>query len=199
MEAGAIMHQQRDGGAAEGVHAAESGSIPSGRGWGEAAVAAGCALCILAAAALPWARADATWKSILSGEDIALGTFSFKLTDSAWLAAALICAAALCLAGLLWRRHAGGIAVAFSLLLLGGSAGYVISLVQKAYDFLGLYERALELVRGFPLLGPVVESVVRERLSLTACPHAGVYVFVLSALLILAGGLLITRRRRAAV
>lgn len=193
------MDPHRDEIAAAGSAAAERSFFLSAWGWGEAAAAAGCVLCIVAAAALPWARADVNWKSMLSGEDVALGTFSFRLTDNPWLAAALICAAALCLVGLLWRRHAGSIAIAASLLLLGGSAGYVISLVEDAYDFLGFYRQLLELVRGFPMVGPMVESVIRERLSITAFPHVGVYAFVLSTLLILAGGLLIRRRSRVHV
>jgi hypothetical protein len=165
-------------------------------GWGDALAAGGCVICIVAATALPWARADVTWRSIFFETDMDLGTFTFKLMDNPWLAAALIAIAALCLAGLLWRRQAGNVAVAASLLLLGGSAAYVISLIEDAYDFLGFYNQLLELVRSLPLVGPLVESVVRERLSISAVPHAGVFLFIVSTLLILAGGLLIKRRAR---
>lgn len=168
-------------------------------GWGEALVASGCVLCVVAAAALPWARVDVIWKSILFAEDIDLGTYSFRLTDNPWLAGALICVAALCLAGLFWRRHAGHIAVSASLLLIAGSIAYVISLVEDAYDFLGFYERLLELVRSLPMVGPVVEAVVRERLAVSAFPHVGMFVFLVSSLLIVCGGLIIGRRRRADV
>lgn len=159
-------------------------------------MAAGCTLCIVAAAALPWARADVTWRSIFFETDIDLGVFTFKLMDNPWLAAALIAVASLCLAGLLWRRQAGNVAVVASLLLLGGSAAYVISLIEDAYDFLGIYKQLLELVRSLPMVGPLVESVIRERLSISAIPHAGVFVFIVSTLLILAGGMLVKRRTR---
>jgi hypothetical protein len=176
-----------------------SASPLSSWGWGEAAVAAGCVLCVVAAAALPWARAAVTWKSILFGNDIDLGIFTFRLTDNPWLAGALIGLAALCLAGLLWRRQAGNIAIAASLLLLGGSVAYIISLIEDAYDFLGIYKQLLELVRSLPMVGPLVESVIRERLSISAVPHAGVYVFLAATLLILTGGILIKRRGRVHV
>jgi len=168
----------------------------AGWGWGEAAVAGGCILCIVAALAVPWARADVTWRSILFETDIDLGSPTFKLTDNPWLAAALVSVAVLCLAGLLWRRHAGSVAIAFSLLLLAGSAAYVFSLIEDAYDFLGFYRQLLELVRGLPLVGPLVESVIRERFTISAYPHAGVFMFVTSALLILVGGLQIRLRAR---
>ncbi|RJP34774.1 MAG: hypothetical protein C4536_02230 [Actinobacteria bacterium] len=161
---------------------------------GEVMVAGGCVLCITAATALPWARADVTWRSMLFETDVGLGIFTFRLTDNPWLAAALISIAALCMAGLFWRRRAGSIAIATSLLLLGGSAAYIISLIEDAYDFLGFYRQLLEFVRSLPMVGPLVESVIRERLSITAFPHVGVFAFVLSTLLILGGGLLIRRR-----
>jgi hypothetical protein len=165
-------------------------------GWGETLVAAGCLLCIVAAAFLPWARAEVSWKSILFGNDIELGTFTFKLTDNPWLAIALISLAALCLAAIFWKRRAGNIAIMASLLLIGGSAVYVISLIEDAYDFLGFYERLLQFVRNLPMVGYLLESAIRENLSISAFPHAGVYVFFLSTLLILTGGLLIKRRSR---
>jgi hypothetical protein len=196
LDDGRTMEENRDGIELEADGTSSGNTLFSAWGWGEAAVAAGCALCIVAAAALPWARADVVWKSMLFGDDLELGIFTFKLTDNPWLAAALICVAALCLAGLLWRRQAGNIAIVTSLLLLGGSAGYVISLIEDAYDFLGIYKQLLELVRSIPMIGPMVESVIRERLSISAFPHVGVYVFVLSTLLILAGGILIRRRGR---
>ena len=168
----------------------------SGWGWGEAAVAAGSVLCIVAALALPWAKADVTWRSIFFESDMDLGEFTFKLVDNPWLAAALVCMAVLCLAGLFWRRHAGGVAIALSLLLLAGSSAYVVSLIEDAYDFLGFYRQLLEFVRSLPMVGPLVESVIRERLTISAYPHAGVFVFITSTLLILAGGLLIRRRDR---
>jgi hypothetical protein len=163
-------------------------------GSGEMMVAAGCILCIVAAAALPWARAHATWKSIFLGIDIELGRLTFKLTDNPWLAAALICVATLCLAGLFWRRHAAVIAITASLLLLGGSVVYIIFLIEDAYDFLGIYDKLLELARSLPVVGSLVESVIRENLSISALPHVGVFVFIASTLLILSGGLLIRRR-----
>ena len=165
-------------------------------GWGEGLVAAGCLACIIAAAALPWARADVTWKVLISNADVELGTFSFKLLDNPWLAAALIAVSALCAAGLFWRRRAAAISIAASLLLLAGSIGYVISLIEDAFDFLGFYNNLMELVRSFPLVGPLVESAVRERLSISAFPHAGVFVFTFATLLILLGGILIRRRNR---
>lgn len=168
-------------------------------GWGDAAVVVGCVLCVVAAAALPWARAAVTWKSILFGNDIDLGLFTFRLTDNPWLAGALIGVAALCLVGLLWRRQAGNIAIAASLLLLGGSVAYVISLIEDAFDFLGIYDQLLELVRSLPMIGPMVESAIRERLSISAIPHAGVYAFIVATLLILTGGILIKRRVRVHV
>ncbi len=158
--------------------------------------AAGCVLCIIAAAALPWARVDVSWRSLFLDTDIDLGAYSFRLTDNPWLAAALIAVAALCLAGLLWRRQAGNVALAASLLLLCGSVAYVACLIEDAFDFLGFYNRLLELVRGLPMVGPVVESVIRERLSISAFPHAGVFLFAASTLLIFTGGLLMKRRAR---
>jgi hypothetical protein len=101
--------------------------------------------------------------------------------------------------GLAWRRQAGNIAIATSLLLLAGSVAYVISLIEDAFDWLGIYEQLLELVRSMPMIGPMVESAIRERLSISAFPHVGVYIFILSTLLILAGGLLIRRRSRTHV
>ncbi|MBN2025402.1 MAG: hypothetical protein JW854_01380 [Actinobacteria bacterium] len=165
-------------------------------GWGEALVAAGCILCVVAATALPWARASVTWRAIIFETDVDLGIFSFRLFDNPWLAAALISVAALCLAGLLWRRHAGSIAIAASLLLIGGSIAYVISLIEDAFDFLGFYKQLLEFVRGLPMIGPLVESAIRERLSISAYPHVGVFVFIFATLLILAGGILMRRRDR---
>jgi hypothetical protein len=165
-------------------------------GWGEAVVAAGCVLCVVAATALPWARASVTWRAIIFEMDVDLGIFSFRLMDNPWIAAALISVAVLCLVGLLWRRHAGSVAIAASLLLLGGSVGYVISLIGDAFDFLGFYHQLLDFVRSLPMVGPLVESVIRERLSITAYPHVGVFVFIFSTLLILAGGILIRRRAR---
>lgn len=163
-------------------------------GWGEAVVAAGCVLCVVAATALPWARASVTWRAMIFETDVDLGVFSFRLMDNPWLAAALICVAALCLAGLFWRRRAGSVAIAASLLLLGGSIAYVISLVEDAFDFLGFYERLLEFVRSLPMIGPLVESAIRERLSISAYPHVGVFVFIFATFLILAGGIIIHRR-----
>ena len=58
-------------------------------GWQEAMVALGGILCIIAAVALPWAKVTATWRSILWGSDIELGTYTFKLLENPWLAAAL--------------------------------------------------------------------------------------------------------------
>ncbi len=157
-------------------------------------MAAGSVLCVVAAAALPWARADVTWRTILFETDADLGIFTFRLTDNPWLAAALISVAAVCLAGLLWRRRAGTISIAAAALLLAGSAAYVISLIDDAFDFLGFYRQLLDFVRSLPMVGPLVESVIRERLSITAYPHVGVFVFILSALLILCGGIMIRRR-----
>jgi len=168
-------------------------------GWGEALVAVGCILCIVAATTLPWARASVTWRAILFETDVDLGIFSFRLLDNPWLAAALISVAVLCLAGLLWRRHAGNVAVAASLLLIGGSIVYVISLIEDAFDFLGFYKQLLEFARSLPMIGPLVESVIRERLSISAYPHVGVFVFIFATLLILAGGILMRRRARVHV
>ncbi len=179
--------------------AAKAASPLSTWRWGEAAVVVGCVLCVVAAAVLPWARAAVTWKSILFGNDIDLGLFTFRLTDNPWLAGALIGVAALCLVGLLWRRQAGNIAIAASLLLLGGSVAYIISLIEDAFDFLGIYDQLLELVRSLPMIGPMVESAIRERLSISAIPDAGVYVFIVATLLILTGGILIKRRVRVHV
>jgi len=168
-------------------------------GWGEAVVAAGCVLCIVAATALPWARASVTWRAIIFETDVDLGIFSFRLMDNPWLAAALISVAVLCLAGLLWRRRAGSVAIVASLLLLGGSIAYVIILLEDAFDFLGFYKQLLEFARSLPMIGPLVESVIRERLSISAYPHAGVFVFIFATLLILAGGILMRRRDRVHV
>ena len=168
-------------------------------GWEEALVACGCVLCVTAAAALPWARVDLRWRSILFGDEMELGVHSFRLTDNPWLAAALICVAALCLLGLFSRRYAWGIAAAASLLLLAGCAAYAAGLIGDAYDFLGIYERLLELVRSFPMVGPLAEAVIRERLSISAFPHAGLYMFLASSLCVLAGGLLLRRRSRLRV
>ncbi|MEW6555232.1 MAG: hypothetical protein AB1384_13220 [Actinomycetota bacterium] len=170
---------------------------PSSWGWGEALAIAGCVMCMVAAAALPWARASVTWKSVFLGNDIDLGVFTFRLTDNPWLAGVLIGLAALCLLGMLWRRQAGNIAIAASLLLLGGSVVYIISLIEDAFDWLGIYKQLLELVRSLPMIGPLVESVIRERLFISAVPHAGVYAFIAATLLILTGGILIKRRARA--
>ena len=193
------MLADRESGEVDGSVATETAPPRPTWGWGEAAVATGCVLCVVAAAALPWARAEVTWKSVFFGNDIDLGLFTFRLTDNPWLAGALIGVAALCLAGLLWRRQAGNIAIAASLLLLGGSVAYVISLIEDAFDFLGIYEQLLELVRSLPMIGPLVESVIRERLSISAIPHAGVYIFITATLLILTGGILIKRRVRVHV
>jgi hypothetical protein len=162
-------------------------------GWGEALVATGCVACVIAALALPWARGDVAWKVLITNTDIELGTYSFKLLDNPWLAAALVAVAVLCAAGLFWRRRAATISIAASLLLLAGSVAYLISLIEDAFDFLGFYNNLMELVRSFPVVGPMVESAIRERLSISAFPHAGVFVFIISTLLILAGGLLIRK------
>jgi len=170
---------------------------PSPRwGWGEAAVAAGGVLCIVAATALPWARADVTWRTILFETEADLGIFTFRLIDNPWLAAALISIAALCLAGLFWRRRAAIISISASLLLLAGSAVYVVCLIEDAFDFLGFYRQLLDFVRSLPMIGPMLESVIRERLSISAYPHAGVFVFIFATLLILGGGILMRRRDR---
>ena len=165
-------------------------------GWGEAAVAAGGALCIVAATVLPWARADVTWRTILFETEADLGIFTFRLMDNPWLAAALISLAALCLAGLFWRRRAAIISISVSLLLLAGSAVYVVSLIEDAFDFLGFYRQLLDFVRSLPMIGPMLESVIRERLSISAYPHVGVFVFIFATLLILGGGILMRRRDR---
>ena len=162
-------------------------------------VAAGCILCVVAATALPWARASVTWRAILIETDVDLGIFSFRLLDNPWLAAALISVAALCLAGLLWRRHAGSVAIVASLLLIGGSIAYIISLIEDAFDFLGFYNNVLEFARSLPMIGPLVESAIRERLSISAYPHIGVFVFILATFLILAGGIRMRRRDRVRV
>lgn len=165
-------------------------------GWGEGLVAAGSVACVIAAVALPWARAKVTWKVLFTNADVELGSFSFDLMDNPWLAAALISVAALSIAGLFWRRRAGAVSLTASILLLAGSAVYLIGLIGDAFDFLGFYNNLMELVRSFPVVGPLVESAIRERVSITAFPHAGVFVFTASTLLILVGGVLIIRRNR---
>ncbi len=184
------------------LNASATGEVAGGGpfsawGLGEAAVALGCVLCIMAAAALPWARTRVTWKSVLLGYDIELGIFTFRLTDNPWLSAVIICVAVLCLAGLLWRRQAGNITIACAFLLFAGSAVYVICLIEDAFDFLGIYEQLLVLIRGLPAIGPMAESAIRERLNMSAVPHAGVYIFIGATLLILTGGILMRRRTRA--
>ncbi|MDI6831054.1 MAG: hypothetical protein QME88_06930 [Actinomycetota bacterium] len=164
------------------------------RGWGSALVAAGCLLCILSALFLPWARVAVTWKSILFNTDVDLGIYTFKLTENAWLTAALVAVACLGLAGLAWRRRSGTVALAVSLLLLAGCIAYLVSLLREALDFLGLYERLLELVRALPLIGQAAEELVRERLAVRALPHAGGFVFAAGVALVLAGGLLLRLR-----
>ena len=175
---------------------ARSGAYSPPWGWGEGLVAAGCIACVIAAIALPWARAKVTWKVLLTNTDAELGSFSFDLLDNPWLAAALISVAVLCLAGLFWRRRAGTVSLLASVLLLAGSAVYLICLIEDAFDFLGFYHNLMDLIRSFPLVGPLVESAIRERVSISAYPHAGVFVFIAATALILAGGLLIRRRNR---
>jgi uncharacterized membrane protein len=133
---------------------------------------------------------------LITNTDVELGTFSFKLLDNPWLAAALIAVAVLCAAGLLWRRRSAAISITASLLLLAGSIAYVIILIEDAFDFLGFYNNLMDLVRSFPVVGPLVESAIRERVSISAFPHAGVFVFAFATLLILLGGILIRRRNR---
>jgi hypothetical protein len=163
-------------------------------GWQEAMVALGGILCIIAAVALPWAKVTATWRSILWGSDIELGTYTFKLLENPWLAAAVITVAVVCIAGLFLRRHAGKVSVVASAILLVCSTVYLISLIQDALDWLGIYENLLELVRSIPTIGPLVESVIRDRLDISALPHAGLFLFYAGALVILVGGIIIWKR-----
>jgi len=157
-------------------------------------VALGGILCIIAAVALPWAKVTATWRSILWGSDIELGTYTFKLLENPWLAAAVITVAVVCIAGLFLRRHAGKVSVVASAILLVCSTVYLISLIQDALDWLGIYENLLELVRSVPTIGPLVESVIRDRLDISALPHAGLFLFYAGAVVILAGGIIIWNR-----
>jgi hypothetical protein len=166
-------------------------------GWGEGMVAVGCVACIIAALALPWARVNVTWQSIFTGTDVNFGSYTFKLTDNVWLTVVLVSFAAICIAGLFWRRRAAAISIAASLLLLAGSVVYLVGVIQDAFDFLGFYQRLLDLIRSLPMVGPLVESAIRERLSISAFPHAGVFVFMISTLFIIAGGLVMRRRNRA--
>lgn len=145
---------------------------------------------------MPWARASLRWRSIITGGDLDLGTYSFSLVENPWLAAAAVSVAALTIAGLAWRRRAALVGIAGSILLIGCATAYIIGLIDKAFDFLGLYESFLELVRSFPLLGPLVESVIRERLVVDAVPHAGFIVFFAAAALMLTGGIFMARRNR---
>lgn len=162
--------------------------------WEEALAAAGSLACILAAAVLPWASVRLTWRSILFGGDIDLGTYSFKLLEEPWLAAAAIAVAAACAFALFWRRRADAVVIAASLLLLACSAVYLVSLAEKAYDFLGFYNSIMDIVRGLPLVGPALESVIRERLAVSARPHAGLFLFAAGYLAVLSAGLLMRRR-----
>jgi len=157
-------------------------------------VALGGILCIIAAVALPWARVTASWRSILLGSDIELGTYTFKLLENPWLAAVVITVAVICIAGLFLRRHAGKVSVAASAVLLTCSSIYLISLIQDALDWLGIYENLLELVRSIPTVGPLVESVIRDRLDISAFPHAGLFLFYAGALVILVGGIILWNR-----
>ena len=154
-------------------------------------------MCAMSALVLPWARVRVTWKSLLFNTDMDLGTYTFRLTENAWLTAALVSVAFLCLAGLFWRRRAGTVAVSASLLLVGGCVFYLVSLFRDALDLLGLYDRLLELVRALPIIGPAAEEAVRERLVVHAAPHAGGFVFLAGVALILAGGLLLSRQHRS--
>ncbi|NPV59123.1 MAG: hypothetical protein HPY75_05610 [Actinobacteria bacterium] len=160
-------------------------------------MAIGCILCVFSALALPWARVSVTWKSLLFKADMDLGSYTFKLTENAWLTAALVCLSCLCLAGLAWKRRSWSVAAIASLLLSVGCAVYLGLLFRDALDFLGLYRHLLELIRAIPVVGQAAEEMVRERLAFHALPHVGVFLFAAGTLLILAGGLLLRNSIRS--
>ena len=176
----------------------DEGPTPSNPPWGwqEAVVALGGVLCIIAAAALPWAKVYLKWKDVVFGFEQELPTYSFSLTENAWLTAVAIVFAVICIAGLFWRRYAGKISVAASAVLLACSTAYVISLIFEAYDWLGLYEGLLDALESLPFVGPWLEVWVRESLNISAFPHAGLFLFYAGALLVLAGGITIWYRNK---
>ena len=165
-------------------------------GWGETVVALGGVICILASTILPWASGSLTWKGVITGVEFKLPDHSFKLLDTPWLAITAIVIAVLCIMGLLWRKQAAKIAIACSALLFACAVVYLLSLLKEAYDLLRFYNSLRNFVKSIPLIGPVVDSVIRESLIIKAGPQAGIYLFFASCLIILTGGLLIWRRNK---
>lgn len=165
--------------------------------WGNTTAAMGCALCVISALALPWARVSVTWKSLLFNADMDLGSYTFKLTENAWLAAVLVCLPCLCLVGLAWKRRSWSVAATTYLLLSVGCAVYLGLLFRDALDFLGLYRHLLELIRALPVVGQAAEEMVRERLAFHALPHVGIFLFAAGTVLILAGSLLLRNSIRS--
>ncbi|MDY6796079.1 MAG: hypothetical protein SWK76_12515 [Actinomycetota bacterium] len=157
-------------------------------------VALGSVLCIIAATALPWAKVYLDWKDVVFSFEIDLPTYSFKLLENPWLASAVIAVAILVIAALFLRRQAGPLIVTGSVILLACSIAYLVSLITEAYDWIGLYEGLLEAIKSFPGIGPLVETWVKESLRISALPHAGMILFFLSSLVVMAGGILIWRR-----
>lgn len=158
--------------------------------WGRILVASGCLLGVVASLCFSWAEARITLKGffpLLSGE---LKT-TVKLTEITWMAVLAVSIAGACLAGLLWKRFSGAIAIASSVLLLAIFFAYLVELINRAYEALGLYDRALEVVRSVPYLGKALESYIREHVAFSARPQAGLFLFLSAALLVLAGGIAI--------
>ncbi len=156
-------------------------------------VISGGLLAIIASLCFTWAEARINLKGFFSLLPGGLKT-SVKLTGITWMAALAVSVAGACLAGLLWKRGSGPIAITASIILLGIFLAYLVELINRAYEALGLYDRVLEAVRSIPHLGATLESYIRENVVFSAYPKAGLFLFLSASLVMLAGGMLIQSR-----
>ena len=173
------------------MHAPSHGSF-----WEEITIGIAAVIIIIAATVLPWAKVHLSWTEILTGQSIRLGNHSFKLLEVSWLVAAVIAVSTICLLGLLWKNRKGEIAIACSLLLLACSIYYLVNLANKAYDALGFYRRIIENLGSIPMIGPTLESVIKERLHVSALPNAGLFLFIAADIVMLIAGAFLLRRKR---
>lgn len=169
---------------------------------GRFAVVTGCLLCLVSTLFLPWTRAQAFWKEFPLLGNLELGSVTVGLTDNIPLAiiAAILSAAGL--AGLAWRSRAWTVALLVSALLLLVFIAYLVGLSAKAYETMGFFRRLLDSLREVPYLGAIagwVEEIIRNNVTFSVRPLAGLFLFPISTLTIGVGGLLLrprTARRR---
>lgn len=157
-------------------------------------IVSGCLLSLVSSLALPWTKAQATWKGILIFKDLELGSVTCRLTDVIWLAVIAAVLAVIGLVGLGWKSKTGVIAMTVSVLLMMIFVAYLVGLSMDAYDILGFYKHLLEKVRDIPYAGTIVgwiEGLIRENVIFSVSLQPGFFLFPSSAALVFGGGLMI--------